>query len=68
MVKEIQLRITIEEEKQPDILTKKSAIKLGLNQDDISGVKILAPNSHLLILPRVIESSPLIKYTPSIYS
>ncbi|WJJ96711.1 NAD(P)/FAD-dependent oxidoreductase [Algibacter luteus] len=41
MVKEIQLRITIEEEKQPDILAKKSAIKLGTNQDDISGVKIL---------------------------
>ena len=41
MVKEIQLRITIEEEKQPDILAKKSAIKLGINQDDISGVKIL---------------------------
>jgi uncharacterized FAD-dependent dehydrogenase len=41
MVKEIQLRITIEEEKQPDILAKKSAIKLGINQDNISGVKIL---------------------------
>lgn len=41
MVKEIQLRITLKEESTSDILVQKSATKLGLNPQDISGVKIL---------------------------
>ncbi len=41
MLKEIQLRITLQEEKQPDILVLKSAIKLAIDKTDITGVKIL---------------------------
>ena len=41
MVKDLQLRITLEEEKQADILIKKSAIQLGIPAKDISGVKVL---------------------------
>jgi hypothetical protein len=41
MVKEIQLRITLEEENQPNILIIKSAIKLDIDRKDITGVKIL---------------------------
>ncbi|WOD42160.1 NAD(P)/FAD-dependent oxidoreductase [Hwangdonia lutea] len=41
MVKEIQLRITLKEEEQPDILVFKSALKLDIDKSDITGVKIL---------------------------
>lgn len=41
MVKEIQLRITLKEEEQPDILVFKSALKLNINKSDVTGVKIL---------------------------
>jgi len=41
MVKEIQLRISLKEEAQPDILVLKSAIKLNVDRKDITGVKIL---------------------------
>ncbi|MEP3838765.1 MAG: FAD-dependent protein [Algibacter sp.] len=41
MVKEIQLRITLKEEEQPNILVLKSAIKLDIDRQDITGVKIL---------------------------
>ncbi|SFD10722.1 NAD(P)/FAD-dependent oxidoreductase [Algibacter pectinivorans] len=41
MVKEIQLRITLKEEEQPNILVLKSAIKLEIDRQDITGVKIL---------------------------
>ncbi|MGB5419763.1 NAD(P)/FAD-dependent oxidoreductase [Algibacter sp.] len=41
MVKDIQLRITLKEEEQPDILVLKSAIKLDIDRHDISGVKVL---------------------------
>ena len=41
MIKDIQLRVTLPEEKQPDILTKKSAQFLGIPSGDISGIKVL---------------------------
>jgi len=41
MVKEIQLRISLKEEAQPDILVLKSAIKLNVDRKDITGVKVL---------------------------
>ena len=41
MVKDIQLRISLKEEEQPDILVIKSAIKLAVDRKEITGVKIL---------------------------
>ena len=41
MVKEIQLRITLKEEERSDILVLKSALKLDIDKEDITGVKIL---------------------------
>jgi hypothetical protein len=41
MIKDLQLRITLEEEKQSDILIKKSAEWLGISKSEISGVKVL---------------------------
>ncbi|TXG38440.1 NAD(P)/FAD-dependent oxidoreductase [Seonamhaeicola maritimus] len=41
MVKEIQLRISLKEEERNDILNIKSSIKLGIDKEDITGVKIL---------------------------
>jgi len=41
MVKEIQLRINLIEERKEDILLYKSSKKLNLNKNEISGVKIL---------------------------
>ena len=41
MVKEIQLRITLKEEKLSDILVIKSALKLDISKEDITGIKIL---------------------------
>jgi uncharacterized FAD-dependent dehydrogenase len=41
MVKEIQLRITLKEEERSDILVLKSALKLDIDREDITGVKIL---------------------------
>ncbi|KJD35459.1 FAD-binding protein [Tamlana sedimentorum] len=41
MVKEIQLRISLKEEEISNILVIKSAIKLAINQDDITGIKVL---------------------------
>lgn len=41
MVKNLQLRITLREEKLADILLKKSAEKLGIPVRDITGVKVL---------------------------
>ncbi len=41
MIKDIQLRVTLHEEKQTDILTRKSADFLGIPTDDISGIKVL---------------------------
>jgi uncharacterized protein len=41
MVKEIQLRITLQEEAITDILVKKSATYLKIKQDDITGIKVL---------------------------
>ena len=41
MVKEIQLRITLQEEAQPDRLVKKSAHFLKMKVKDITGIKVL---------------------------
>ena len=41
MIKEVQIRITLKEEEISDILVLKSAIKLGIDKGDISGIKIL---------------------------
>ncbi|WP_136481606.1 NAD(P)/FAD-dependent oxidoreductase [Cognatitamlana onchidii] len=41
MVKELQLRITLQEEERNDILVFKSALKLGIDREDITGVKVL---------------------------
>lgn len=41
MVKEIQLRITLKEEELSDILVLKSAIKLDIDKETITGVKVL---------------------------
>ena len=41
MVKDIQLRISLKEEEQPNILVLKSAIKLDIDRKDITGVKVL---------------------------
>ena len=41
MVKEIQLRITLQEEAVADILVVKSAQSLKIKQDDITGIKVL---------------------------
>lgn len=41
MIKDLQLRITLQEEKQPDILVEKSAEWLGISKSQISGVKVL---------------------------
>ncbi|WP_405295294.1 NAD(P)/FAD-dependent oxidoreductase [Algibacter sp. Ld11] len=41
MVKEIQLRITLKEEERSDILVLESALKLEIDREDITGVKIL---------------------------
>lgn len=41
MVKDIQLRVMLQEEKHHNILIKKSAENLGVSENEISGVKIL---------------------------
>lgn len=41
MIKDLQLRITLQEEKHPDILVEKSAEWLGISKSEISGVKVL---------------------------
>ena len=41
MIKEIQLRVTINEEKQEGILLKKAARSLKLDTHSISGIKVL---------------------------
>ena len=41
MIKDIQLRVSLLEEKQPDILTRKVAKFLGVSIDEISGIKVL---------------------------
>ena len=41
MIKEIQIRIQLQEEKQEGFLKKKAAHNLGIDIDDISGVKVL---------------------------
>ncbi len=41
MVKDIQLRVTLHEEKQHDILIRKSAEFLGVSESEITGVKVL---------------------------
>lgn len=41
MIKEIQIRIQLQEEKQTGFLKKKAAHNLGIDIDDISGVKVL---------------------------
>ena len=41
MIKELQLRVTINEEKQEGILLKKVNRKLRLNKSDINGIKVL---------------------------
>jgi uncharacterized FAD-dependent dehydrogenase len=41
MIKEIQFRVTLKEEKRSDILVLKSAIKLDIDRKNITGVKIL---------------------------
>jgi uncharacterized FAD-dependent dehydrogenase len=41
MVKEIQLRITLKEESETEILVKKSAAYLKIKQTEITGIKVL---------------------------
>ena len=41
MIKDIQLRVSLLEEKHPDILTRKAAKFLGISIDKISGIKVL---------------------------
>lgn len=41
MVKEIQLRVTLKEEKENDILLKKASEFLGVNTQEITGIKVL---------------------------
>src|SRR5690606_22585400 len=41
MITDIQLRVSLQEEKRPDILTHKSAEFLGIPKTKISGVKVL---------------------------
>ncbi len=41
MVKEIQLRVTIQEEKRKTILIKKAARKLGVDEKEINAIKVL---------------------------
>ena len=41
MVKDIQLRVTLQEEAVADILVKKSAAYLKIKPDDITGIKVL---------------------------
>lgn len=41
MIKDLQLRVTLLEEKKPDILIEKSAALLGISKTEISGVKVL---------------------------
>lgn len=41
MIKDIQVRVTLEEERQANILTKKAAEFLGMSPNDITGIKVL---------------------------
>ena len=41
MIKEIQIRITLEEERIEDILLQKTKQKLGALADGITGIKVL---------------------------
>ncbi len=41
MIKDLQLRITLQEEKESDILIRKSAEHLGLSKSEVYGVKVL---------------------------
>ena len=41
MVKDIQVRVTLEEEQQPNILTQKASEFLGLSPHEITGIKVL---------------------------
>ena len=41
MIKDIQLRVSLLEEKYPDILTRKAARLLGISFNKISGIKVL---------------------------
>ncbi|MBC8757436.1 FAD-dependent oxidoreductase [Kordia sp. YSTF-M3] len=41
MIKEIQLRVTIDEETQDDIVLQKAIKQLHLNKDEVTGIKVL---------------------------
>jgi uncharacterized FAD-dependent dehydrogenase len=41
MIKEIQLRVTIDEEMQDDIVLQKAVKQLHLNKDEVTGIKVL---------------------------
>ena len=41
MIKDLQLRITLNEERQPDILLKKAAENLHIKESEITGIKML---------------------------
>lgn len=41
MIKDIQLRVLLNEEKHPDFLKRKSADVLGISETEISGIKVL---------------------------
>ena len=41
MIKDIQLRVSLLEEKHPDILTRKASKFLGVSEKSISGIKVL---------------------------
>ncbi|WP_046755756.1 NAD(P)/FAD-dependent oxidoreductase [Kordia jejudonensis] len=41
MIKEIQLRVTLEEEKQDDIILQKALKKLQVSKDEVNGIKVL---------------------------
>ena len=41
MIKEIQLRVTIQDEKQDNILIKKAAHNLGIDEKEINAIKVL---------------------------
>lgn len=41
MIKEIQLRVTIDEETQDDIVLQKALKKLHINKEEVSGIKVL---------------------------
>ena len=66
MIKEIQLRITLKEEKRSDILLIKAAHVLNLDKNDITGIKVLRKSIDAR-MPKIILNYKIAVYKKKFY-